>query len=73
MSINTPDGHSFSVYPKQYEMKEKLTEEEASTELLYRNEDVYAFGHGCAAIGSKTLRISSNYRQVLCQSMKHLV
>ncbi|MEH7537436.1 helicase-related protein [Bacillus toyonensis] len=49
MSINTPEGQSFSVYPKQYEMKEKLTEEEASTELLYRNEDVYAFGHGCAA------------------------
>lgn len=49
MNIRTPDNYKFSVYPKQYEMKQLLSEEEASTELLYRNEGVYAFGHGCAA------------------------
>ncbi|UZD48718.1 DEAD/DEAH box helicase [Peribacillus frigoritolerans] len=49
MNICTPDNYSFSIYPKQYEMKKLLGEEEASTELLYRNEGVYAFGHGCAA------------------------
>jgi hypothetical protein len=49
MSISTPENHSFSIYPKQYEMKEHLSDEEASTELLYRNEGIYAFGHGCAA------------------------
>lgn len=49
MTISTPDKYSFSIYPKQYEMKKLLSEEEASTELLYRNEGVYAFGHGCAA------------------------
>lgn len=49
MSIITPDEYCFSVYPKQYEMKKIFSDEEASTELLYRNEGVYAFGHGCAA------------------------
>ncbi|MFK2827123.1 helicase-related protein [Bacillus sp. B190/17] len=49
MTIETPENHYFSVYPKQYQMKRSLSEEEASTELLYRNEAVYAFGHGCAA------------------------
>ncbi|MED4151081.1 helicase-related protein [Halalkalibacterium halodurans] len=49
MRISTPENYSFSTYPKQYEMKENVSEEEASTELLYRNEGVYAFGHGCAA------------------------
>lgn len=49
MNICTPEDYSFSIYPKQYEMKRLLSEEEASTELLYRNEGVYAFGHGCAA------------------------
>ncbi|MBS3678939.1 helicase [Ornithinibacillus massiliensis] len=49
MTISTPDKYSFSVYPKQYEMKKLLSDEEASTELLYRNEGVFAFGHGCAA------------------------
>ncbi|PGS54244.1 helicase-related protein [Bacillus sp. AFS041924] len=49
MSISTPEEYYFSVYPKQYEMKQWLSDEEASTELLYRNEGVYAFGHGCAA------------------------
>lgn len=49
MCISTPENYSFSTYPKQYEMKEKISEEEASTELLYRNEKIYAFGHGCAA------------------------
>lgn len=49
MSIITPEKHAFSVYPKQYQMKKYLSDEEASTELLYRNEGVYAFGHGCAA------------------------
>jgi Distinct helicase family with a unique C-terminal domain including a metal-binding cysteine cluster len=41
-------GH-FNFYPKQYQVKEFLTEEEASTELLYRMEGIYAIGHGCAA------------------------
>lgn len=49
MTISTPEKYSFSIYPKQYEMKGYMSEEEASTELLYRNEGVYAFGHGCAA------------------------
>ncbi|WP_137789182.1 helicase-related protein [Bacillus sp. E(2018)] len=49
MNICTPDNYYFSIYPKQYEMKKLLSEEDASTELLYRNEGVYAFGHGCAA------------------------
>jgi hypothetical protein len=49
MKIKTPDRHFFSIYPKQYQMKKLLSDEEASTELLYRNEGVYAFGHGCAA------------------------
>jgi hypothetical protein len=49
MLISTPDHCSFSIYPKQYQMKRNLSAEEASTELLYRNEGVYAFGHGCAA------------------------
>jgi len=49
MRISTPLNYSFSIYPKQYEMKNLLNAEEASTELLYRNEGVYAFGHGCAA------------------------
>ncbi|WCN39176.1 helicase-related protein [Aneurinibacillus uraniidurans] len=49
MSISTPENYAFSVYPKQYQMKKILSEEEASSELLYRNEGVYAFGHGCAA------------------------
>lgn len=49
MRISTPENFSFSTYPKQYEIKENLSFEEASTELLFRNEGVYAFGHGCAA------------------------
>jgi hypothetical protein len=49
MLIDTPEEYAFSVYPKQYQMKKYLSDEEASTELLYRNEGVYAFGHGCAA------------------------
>jgi hypothetical protein len=49
MDIYTPENHAFSVYPKPYEMKQKIGDEEASSELLYRNEGVYAFGHGCAA------------------------
>lgn len=49
MTLSTLDEYSFSVYPKQYEMKKLLSDEESSTELLYRNEGVYAFGHGCAA------------------------
>jgi hypothetical protein len=49
MKISTADNFSFSVYPKQYQMKRIMSDEEASTELLYRNEGVYAFGHGCAA------------------------
>ncbi|NMB18364.1 MAG: helicase [Erysipelothrix sp.] len=49
MSISTPESHSFSIYPRQFEMKEHISDEEASTELLYRNEGIYAFGHGCAA------------------------
>jgi hypothetical protein len=61
MSISTPEDHSFSVYPKQYQMKKFLSEEEASTELLYRNEGVYAFGHGCAAHWEQN---SSNVQQI---------
>ncbi|EIJ81799.1 helicase domain protein [Bacillus methanolicus PB1] len=65
MSISTPDNYSFSVYPKQYQMKKILSEEEASTELLYRNEGVYAFGHGCAAHweqnSSKVREISTTF------------
>jgi hypothetical protein len=49
MRISTPENYSFSTYPKQYEMKKNVSEDEASTELLYRNEGVYAFGHGCAS------------------------
>lgn len=49
MRIITPDNYSFSIYPKQYQMRGQLGDEEASMELLYRNEGVYAFGHGCAA------------------------
>ncbi|MGC7872099.1 helicase-related protein [Desulfosporosinus sp. SYSU MS00001] len=51
MCICTPENNSFSFYPKMYQLKGLLNEDkdEASTELLYRNEGVYAFGHGCAA------------------------
>lgn len=49
LRISTPEDYTFSIYPKQYQMKQLLNEQEASTELLYRNEGVYAFGHGCAA------------------------
>ncbi|WP_349346368.1 helicase-related protein [Priestia megaterium] len=49
MNISTPKNHKFSPYPKQYQMKHILSDEEASTEMLYRNEGVFAFGHGCAA------------------------
>ncbi|EHL79384.1 helicase-related protein [Bacillus smithii] len=47
--IETPSGFYFSSYPKPHEIKKrKLNEDEGSMELLYRNEKVYAFGHGCA-------------------------
>lgn len=61
MSITTPDNHFFSIYPRQYEMKEYISDEEASTELLYRNEGIYAFGHGCAAHWEQN---SSNVKEV---------
>src|SRR5690625_3883082 len=48
MTVNVPNGYGFSKYPNQYQMKKYLSEEEASTELLYRNEGIYAFGHGCS-------------------------
>ncbi|WP_237458422.1 helicase-related protein [Pontibacillus yanchengensis] len=48
VSISTPDNYSFSFYPKDYQMKNDMSDEEASTELLYKNEYVYAFGHGCS-------------------------
>lgn len=46
--ISTPNNFFFSYYPKDYQMKSKMNEEEASAELLYRNEYVYGFGHGCS-------------------------
>src|SRR5690625_4101252 len=49
MNVETPQNYSFSTYPKQYQMHKNFNEEEEITELLYRNESVYAFGHGCAA------------------------
>ena len=49
MTVSTPVDYAFSEYPKKYQIKEHLDQEEASTELLYRNEKIYAFGHGCAA------------------------
>jgi hypothetical protein len=65
MKIKTPDRYFFSIYPKQYQMKKLLSDEEASTELLYRNEGVYAFGHGCAANWeqncSKVVQISTTF------------
>ena len=61
MSISTPKNYSFSIYPKQYQMKKFISEEDASTELLYRNEGVYAFGHGCAAHWEQN---SSNVQQL---------
>jgi Helicase conserved C-terminal domain len=48
MSIETPNNYSFSPYPKLYQLNNILSEEDASTDLLYRNEHIYAFGHGCA-------------------------
>ncbi|TCP25637.1 helicase-like protein [Scopulibacillus darangshiensis] len=66
MTISTPVEYSFSVYPKQYEMKKLLSDEEASTELLYRNEGVYAFGHGCAADWEQN---SKNVQQLLTTFM----
>lgn len=48
IKIETPSNFYFSPYPKPHEIKRNLNNEEASTELLYRNEKVYAFGHGCA-------------------------
>lgn len=49
LSISLSDQYVFCDYPKMYQMKDLMDEEEASTELLYRREGVYAFGHGCAA------------------------
>jgi len=48
LKISTPRNFKFSTYPKPYQMKNILSEDEASIELLYRNEKIYAFGHGCA-------------------------
>lgn len=62
MNIYTPEEYAFSVYPKPYEVKKHINDEEASSELLYRNEGVYAFGHGCAADweqNSKNIKILS--------------
>ncbi|WP_054956760.1 helicase-related protein [Paenibacillus dakarensis] len=49
LNITLPEEHIFTKYPKTYQMKETMNEDETSTELLYRQEGVYAFGHGCAA------------------------
>lgn len=49
LSVSVPDHYAFCDYPKTYQIKETMDVEEASTELLYRREGVYAFGHGCAA------------------------
>jgi len=49
LSVSVPEHYAFCDYPRTYQMKDSLEVEEASTELLYRREGVYAFGHGCAA------------------------
>lgn len=49
LSVHVSGEYTFSNYPKTYQLKGALDMEEASTELLYRREEVYAFGHGCAA------------------------
>lgn len=46
--IETPSDYYFSSYPKPHEIKRNLNEDDASIELLYSREKVYAFGHGCA-------------------------
>jgi Helicase conserved C-terminal domain len=48
LSIETPGSYSFSPYPKLYQLNNNLSEEDASADLLYRNEHIYALGHGCA-------------------------
>ncbi|CUA79417.1 helicase-related protein [Anoxybacillus suryakundensis] len=48
MLVETIGNASFSPYPKLYQLNDILSEEDASTDLLYRHEHVYAFGHGCA-------------------------
>lgn len=49
MSIATKEADCFSPYPKRFEITDDVPEDEASAELLYRKEAVYAFGHGCSA------------------------
>ncbi len=49
LEIITEEGYKFSTYPKPYQLKRELNSKEASTELLYRNQGTFAFGHGCAA------------------------
>lgn len=49
MAVKTMEKEYFSTYPKQFEMKDNLQDEEAYIELLYRKEGIYALGHGCAA------------------------
>jgi hypothetical protein len=49
LAVHLQEPYHFNFYPKQYQVKKSLTEEEASTELLYQKEGIYAFGHGCAA------------------------
>ncbi|RAS80760.1 helicase-related protein [Priestia endophytica] len=48
LEVETGEGFHFSIYPKPYQLRKNISKEEASTELLYRNQGVYAFGHGCA-------------------------
>lgn len=65
LKVNVPANYTFSKYPNQYQIKNHMSEEESSTELLYRNEGIYAFGHGCSThwkqYSSKIQEISTTF------------
>ncbi|WP_046176221.1 helicase-related protein [Domibacillus indicus] len=59
LEIETGEGYEFSTYPKPYQLKRKLSLKEASTELLYRNQGTFAFGHNCAATWAQHSAVQS--------------
>lgn len=65
LSISTPHGSYFSSYPRKYQLNKGWDEEALVNELLYRNEKIYALGHGCSTDWSqdidKVSKISTSF------------